>query len=162
MVLRTTTKDEHVVCARPTFPARYNPRTPTNTPPRRVLRRCHARLGRGSRRVCHDRPMATTLEETRLEWLRRLPSLIAQFTTRWSLTVASPFLSIDAGCAWVAPATDQSGRDAVLKVSFPHFEEELDIRGLRFWDGEPTVQLLAADDELHVMLLERCVPRTAL
>jgi len=69
---------------------------------------------------------------------------------------------MDAGRAWVAPAADQSGTDAVLKISFPHFEEEHEIQGLRFWDGEPTARLLTADDELHVMLLERCVPGTSL
>jgi streptomycin 6-kinase len=100
----------------------------------------------------------TALEKARVEWLRSLPSIIAQVTNRWSLTVGSPFRSIDEGCSWVAPATDQNGADAVLKVNLPHFEEEHEIQGLRFWDGEPTVRLLAADDELHAMLLERCVP----
>lgn len=107
-------------------------------------------------------PMADALEKARVEWLRCLPSTIAQATTLWSLTVGSPFRPIEEGCAWVAPVTDQNGTDAVLKVSFPHFEEEHEIQGLRFWDGEPTVRLLAADDELHVMLLERCVPGTSL
>jgi hypothetical protein len=32
------------------------------------------------------------------------------------------------------------------------------IHGLRFWNGDPTVQLLEADDELGAMLLERCPP----
>src|SRR5438105_2658414 len=102
--------------------------------------------------------MATALEEARVKWVRSLPSTIARITTAWSLTVGSPFRAIDDGCAWVAPAKDAKGTLAVLKVSFPHFEEEHEIQGLRFWDGEPTVRLLAADDELHVMLLERCVP----
>jgi streptomycin 6-kinase len=106
--------------------------------------------------------MATAFEEARVKWLRSLPSTIARVTTRWSLTVGSPFRAIDKGCAWVAPATDATGKVAVLKVSFPHFEGEHEIQGLRFWDGEPTVRLLAADDELHVMLLERCVPGTSL
>jgi streptomycin 6-kinase len=33
-----------------------------------------------------------------------------------------------------------------------------EIQGLRFWNGDPTVQLLDADDELRAMLLERCEP----
>jgi streptomycin 6-kinase len=32
------------------------------------------------------------------------------------------------------------------------------IHGLLFWNGDPTVQLLEADDELGAMLLERCLP----
>jgi streptomycin 6-kinase len=33
-----------------------------------------------------------------------------------------------------------------------------EIQGLRFWNGNPTVQLLEADDRLGAMLLERCQP----
>jgi streptomycin 6-kinase len=37
-----------------------------------------------------------------------------------------------------------------------------EIEGLRFWDGEPTVQLLEADTDLQAMLLEPCEPGTSL
>jgi streptomycin 6-kinase len=33
-----------------------------------------------------------------------------------------------------------------------------EIQGLRFWNGDPTVQLLEADDDFGAMLLERCQP----
>ncbi len=41
-------------------------------------------------------------------------------------------------------------------------EGEHEIAGLRFWAGDPTVQVLDADDDLGAMLLERCKPGTAL
>jgi streptomycin 6-kinase len=41
-------------------------------------------------------------------------------------------------------------------------EGEQEIEGLRFWNGDPTVWLLEADDDLGAMLLERCEPGTAL
>jgi streptomycin 6-kinase len=41
-------------------------------------------------------------------------------------------------------------------------ESEHEIRGLRFWDGDPTVLLLEADEDRKAMLLERCVPGTRL
>jgi streptomycin 6-kinase len=41
-------------------------------------------------------------------------------------------------------------------------EGEQEIEGLRFWDGDPTVRLLAFDDELNAMLLERCNPGISL
>ena len=44
----------------------------------------------------------------------------------------------------------------------PHMEAEHEAEGLRFWDGDPTVRLLAADDEFGAMLLERCQPGTSL
>jgi len=37
-------------------------------------------------------------------------------------------------------------------------EGEHEIDGLRFWDGDPTVRLLDADDANQAMLLERCEP----
>jgi streptomycin 6-kinase len=50
----------------------------------------------------------------------------------------------------------------VLKLGLPHLEAEHEIAGLRFWDGDPTVQLLEADEALNAMLLERCEPGTHL
>ena len=42
----------------------------------------------------------------------------------------------------------------------PHMEGEDEAEGLRFWDGDPTVRLLEADEESGAMLLERCEPGT--
>lgn len=41
-------------------------------------------------------------------------------------------------------------------------EGEHKLDGLRFWDGNPTVHLLKADQDLNAMLLERCEPGTVL
>jgi streptomycin 6-kinase len=54
------------------------------------------------------------------------------------------------------------GTRAVLKLGMPHMEGEHEIQALRFWDGDPTVRLLEADDDLNAMLLERCEPGTVL
>src|SRR5208283_5298902 len=51
---------------------------------------------------------------------------------------------------------------AILKVGMPHMEGEHEIQGLRFWNGNPTVRLLEANNDLNAMLLERCEPGTAL
>ncbi len=50
----------------------------------------------------------------------------------------------------------------MLKLGMPHMEGRDEIEGLRFWEGDPTVRLLEFDAELNAMLLERCVPGTAL
>ena len=56
-----------------------------------------------------------------------------------------------------------SGRDpAVLKFGMPHMEGEHELQGLRFWNGNATVRLLDADEELGAMLVERCEPGTPL
>lgn len=50
----------------------------------------------------------------------------------------------------------------MLKIGMPHFEADQKIEALRLLDGDPTVLLLAFDEELNAMLLERCVPGTLL
>jgi len=95
-------------------------------------------------------------------WLARLPENIRTLERRWSLNVGSPFASEDVTCSWVAPVTRRDGTPAVLKLAMPHMEAEHEIDGLRFWNGDPTVRLLDADDRLDAMLLERCDPGTRL
>ncbi len=94
-------------------------------------------------------------------WLERLPEIVRSVERRWSLSVGAPFDNNEVSCAWVAPAALADGTEAVLKIGMPHLEAEHEAEGLRFWDGDPTVRLLA-DDELGAMLLERCHPGTSL
>jgi streptomycin 6-kinase len=98
----------------------------------------------------------------REEWLARLPSLVRDLADRWQLTLGPPFDSDEVSCAWVAVVTRDDGTSAVLKIGMPHLEGEQEIQGLRFWDGDPTVRLLEADDAANAMLLERCEPGTHL
>jgi streptomycin 6-kinase len=98
----------------------------------------------------------------RAAWLARLPEMLSEAERQWSLTLDVPFDSAEVSCAWVAPVVLANGTHAVLKFGMPHFEGEHEIEGLRFWNGDPTVRLLQADDDLGAMLLERCEPGTAL
>ena len=105
--------------------------------------------------ACRDRP-------ERAAWLRRLPDTLRDLEQRWSLTFETPFDCDEASAAWVAPVVLATGSSAVVKVAIPHMEGEHEIEGLRFWNGDATVRLLEASDELGAMLLERCEPGTAL
>ncbi|HWF45402.1 MAG TPA: aminoglycoside phosphotransferase family protein, partial [Bryobacteraceae bacterium] len=98
----------------------------------------------------------------RLSWLNRLPEVLCDLQQRWSLTFEDAFEGAEGSCAWVAGVTLPDRAAAVLKLGMPHMEGEHEIEGLRFWSGDPTVQLLNADDRLGAMLLERCEPGTAL
>ena len=98
----------------------------------------------------------------RAAWLAELPRTLRDLRQRWLLTIGSPFDGTEVSCSWVAPVTLASGVTAVLKVSMPHMESDHEIQGLRFWSGDPTVRLLACEDDLGAMLLERCEPGTAL
>jgi streptomycin 6-kinase len=98
----------------------------------------------------------------RAEWLERLPDTLRNLERRWSLTLGTPFDGENVSCAWVAPVSIVDGSSAVLKIGMPHMEGEHEIQGLRFWNGDPTVRVLEADDDLGAMLLERCEPGTVL
>lgn len=97
----------------------------------------------------------------RMAWLERLPHAIAELEERWQLSVGERFEG-DGEASWAAPVVRRDGTPAVLKLGMPHWEAEHEADGLRFWDGHPTVRLLAADDALGAMLLERCEPGTPL
>ena len=96
----------------------------------------------------------------RMAWLERLPEIVSEIATRWQLAVARPFEEGEA--SWVAPAIRRDGSPAVLKLGMPHFEAASEAEGLRFWNGNPTVRLLDADEVLGAILLERCEPGTPL
>jgi len=98
----------------------------------------------------------------RAAWLTRLPSILCELERRWSISAGAPFNGEDVTCAWVATVMRADGTVAVLKVGMPHMEAEHESAGLRFWDGDPTVRLLEADDDLGALLLERCEPGTSL
>ena len=82
--------------------------------------------------------------------------MLKALTERWSLRPDVPFNQVS--CSWVASVVCADGTSAVLKLSMPHMEGAHEIEGLRFWNGDPTVRLLKADDDLGAMLLERCEP----
>ena len=104
-------------------------------------------------KTCSERPEWAA-------WLERLPATLRDLRARWSLTLSEPFQT--GICSWVAPAVTADGVPVVLKLGLPHMEGADEVAGLRFWNGDPTVRLIDADDALNAMLLERCVPGTLL
>ena len=99
---------------------------------------------------------------THRAWLEGLPAAVRELERRWSLTLGPPFDGPEVSAAWVAPAQCADGTRAVLKIGLPHMEADHEVDGLRFWDGDPTVRLLDANDALGAILLERCDPGTHL
>jgi streptomycin 6-kinase len=95
-----------------------------------------------------------------MAWLARLPDAIRELERKWSLSPGDPF--DEASCSWVAPAVRRDGSRVVMKLGMPHMEAVHEVDGLRFWDGEPTIRVLAADAALNAMLLERAEPGTPL
>lgn len=94
-------------------------------------------------------------QESGADWLRHLPALLAEYTQRWSIAIGTPFsLSYN----YVAPAVRADGRTVVFKVGYPSREFLNEIVALRLYNGDGIVQLLDADEERGVMLLERLQP----
>ncbi|HWG62215.1 MAG TPA: aminoglycoside phosphotransferase family protein [Streptosporangiaceae bacterium] len=94
-------------------------------------------------------------------WIPDLPELVADLADCWSLQVGEAFQP-GGQCSWVAPATDAAGADLVLKVAFRFSggEERDEAAGLRIWDGNGAVRLLAARESgsAYALLIERCRP----
>jgi len=102
--------------------------------------------------------------EGRHPWLATLPTIVEQVAEHWSLRVGDPFQP-GGQTAWVAPVRGAQGADLVLKVAWRHSEAEHETGGLREWDGDGAVRLVAVkdcDDRTTALLLERCVPGTTL
>jgi len=93
-------------------------------------------------------------------WLGRLPRLVDECASRWSLHVRDPFPR--ATVSFVAPAVLPDGTQAVLKVSFPEPESEHEAAALAAWGGRGAVRLIAHDLDRRALLVERCRPGTQL
>jgi len=94
-------------------------------------------------------------------WLDDLPDKVAELADRWGLQIGLPFSGGTA--AFVAAATDISGRSCVLKVAMPLNPDEIELfrRSVvvhRLADGRGCAALLAHDDSSHALLLERLGP----
>jgi streptomycin 6-kinase len=93
-------------------------------------------------------------------WLARVPRLAQECVERWKLRVGPPFPYAKVSLALPAQLAD--GGEAVLKVSFPHWESEHEAAALAHWDGHGAVRLLDYDRARNALLLERCRPGTSL
>ncbi len=102
-------------------------------------------------------------DDRRRVWMTTLPGLVGRLEREWSLTPGQPFQP-GGRTAWVAPAVVGGGPDLVLKLAWRHTEAAHEAAGLRAWDGGGAVRLHASEefDDTVALLLERCVPGTAL
>lgn len=92
------------------------------------------------------------------QWLDNLPEIIKHYERLWEISCLSPFpLSYN----YVAPAKTQSGKNAVLKLSFPENHEfSTEVEALRFYNGQSSITVLQADMQNGAVLLEKAEPGT--
>jgi streptomycin 6-kinase len=90
------------------------------------------------------------------EWLANLPVLLDDCAERWNLTLEPHFMPLNYN--YVAPVILADGQHAVLKAGVPNEERQQEEEALRFFGGHGIVELLRADTERGVMLIERLRP----
>jgi streptomycin 6-kinase len=95
-----------------------------------------------------------------VEWLERLPALLSECERRWSLKVGPHFA--DLSFNYAAPALREDGSTVVVKVCFPDKEFRTEAEALRLYAGQGMAQLLDADLERGILLLEHVMPGTPL
>lgn len=96
-----------------------------------------------------------TFREDGYTFLKALPDLIAEASTRWGLTDVqpAPILSYN----FVAFA-NRGNNNVVLKMGVPNREMKSEMATLRLFNGEGACRLLEYDEERYWMLLERLNP----
>ena len=90
-----------------------------------------------------------------VEWMQRLPAILADCERRWSIKMGPPFDGLSYN--YVAPALRADGTPLVLKC-YPSDEFSAEAAALRIYGGMGAVALLDFDPDLGVMLLERINP----
>jgi streptomycin 6-kinase len=97
----------------------------------------------------------TSVHDDGAEWLAALPEFLAAVADRYELTLGAPFkLSYNYVCA----ATRSDGRPVVLKVSPPYDEFYTEVAALRHYGVEGCVELVDADPDQGIVILERLLP----
>lgn len=93
-------------------------------------------------------------------WLESLPDLVDSWCSRWSLR-REPGPAPHGTNALVVPVR-RDGQPCVLKLAWRGGDPGEETTALRAWDGRGAVRLLATDDSVTVLLLERLDPHRSL
>lgn len=91
-----------------------------------------------------------------VEWLDRLPAIVADGERRWALSLFPPFESLS--YTYAAPAVRADGTAVVLKACFPNRDFLAEAEALRLIGGRGAARLLEADLDHGMLLLERLEP----
>jgi streptomycin 6-kinase len=96
-------------------------------------------------------------EDSRL-WLGSLPDLTTTSVNRWSLEIVGT--PLNGAASLVLPVRRADGTAAMLKLQQLNDETEDEALGLRTWNGDGAVRVLADDPATCTLLLERLQPRS--
>lgn len=86
-------------------------------------------------------------------WLGALPDVVEKLCDRWELRgTDNPVMH---GYLGIVVPVSRGEEQLVLKISWIDSKTRDEAKALRFWDGAGAVRLLASDEELGALLLER-------
>jgi streptomycin 6-kinase len=91
-------------------------------------------------------------------WLATLPEIVRELATRWELELGRELPGGLLAC--VCEATTAAGSRAVLKVGAPWSRSTDEIAALRSWAGRGAPAVLASDERLGALVMERIDPGT--
>ena len=94
------------------------------------------------------------------EWLASLRAIVDSCAERWSLRIGAPLEGANVSHVLAVELEDRA--PAVLKINFPDQESEHEPDALRHWNGRGAVRLLAYEESMCALLVERCVPGSQL
>ena len=101
--------------------------------------------------------MISAFGEPARTWCDQLPELVQELCRRWSLTITG---SPQSGFAGVVLPVDVHGQSpAMLKLTYPRGDEDLEAEVLAAWNGRGAVRLLDRDGQAQAKLLERLSDR---
>ncbi|GGI46950.1 3'-kinase [Paenibacillus marchantiophytorum] len=98
--------------------------------------------------------------EQGVAWSEALPKLIADSASRFDFSPQAPFSNLSYN--FVLRATRSDGKPVVIKASFMKEELSREVSVLRAFEGRGAIQVLDADEEWGVALLEGAYPGTPL
>ena len=90
------------------------------------------------------------------KWLNDLPRVIQHYEEKWQLTVGACFS--EACFNFVARAVLANGQNVVVKCGIPDKGFDDEMTALEHFKGHGAVQLLNADRDVGIMLLEQLTP----
>lgn len=105
------------------------------------------------------RATVTRAGEAGLQWIDRLPGLVAALCQQWGLVIAGEPMHGYLGLVVPVRRADEL---CVLKVSWRDESTEHEALALSTWNGNGAVRLLAAQPTLGALLLERLDHRRSL
>ena len=105
--------------------------------------------------------LTTIYGDVARHWLQALPATLERFRQEWDIVEIEPYFPY-IGFAWVAPCVLRDGTNAVLKLAIPDKEFANEIVAMRLYAGNGAARLLAADETVTALLLERLEPGTTL